>query len=70
MTLPDGSRGQLIGCGGIQNDMATCFVKAGQICPNGYDVLNSQEGNGPNSAAAALIGVYGAIDRQLIVRCH
>jgi hypothetical protein len=70
MTLPDGTQGQMIGCSGVQHDMGSCYLKAGEICPDGYDIVNQSQGGGPNSAAASLIGAQGGIDRELIVRCH
>jgi hypothetical protein len=70
ITLPDGSQRRLIGCGGIQHDMLSCYVKAGEVCPAGYDIITASQGNGPNSAAASLIGGPSGIDRSLLVRCH
>jgi hypothetical protein len=71
ITLPDGSKGLLIGCGGVQHSMEDCYVKAGEQCSSGYDIINSSEGNGPNSKMAALGGYNtGGIDRSLIVSCH
>jgi hypothetical protein len=70
MTLPDGSQGAMIGCSGVQHTMSRCYLKAGELCPRGYDVIAGGQGQGPNAATAALIGVYGSIDRELIVRCR
>ena len=69
--LANGTKGQLIGCSGVQHSMNDCFIKAGEICPAGYDVVSGGEGYGSNSKFAALGGNnVGAIDRSLIVHCH
>jgi hypothetical protein len=70
ITLPDGSQGRMVGCSGVQHTMSSCYLKAGEICPNGYDIVGGGQGDGPNSTAAGLIGPYGSIDRELVVRCH
>ncbi len=71
MTLSDGSQGQRIACSGVQHSMDDCYVKAGQVCPGGYDVAGGGQGYGTNSILAASGGTnLGPIDRSLIVRCH
>jgi hypothetical protein len=69
--LPSGDQGEIIRCNGIQHSLEDCYIKAGEVCPNGYDVLTGGETFGPNSKLAALGGNnVGAIDRSLIVHCH
>jgi hypothetical protein len=83
MTLPDGSRGQMITCHGSLNSMSNCMVKAGEICPGGYDVLNGDQESQPFMAstggfsatrnyASGSYGTYGGTiaHRSLMVRCH
>ena len=71
MILPDGTTGQVIGCGGVQHSMMDCYEKAGKMCKAGYDVISGGEEYGVNSRMATLGGTnVGAIDRTLIVKCH
>jgi hypothetical protein len=81
--LPDGTVGQLIGCGGVQHAMADCYLKAGKICPKGYDIVQADGEAQPFSAShgsingttAAVQGSYSSysgsiVNRSLIVKCH
>lgn len=83
ITLPSGEQGRLIGCGGIQHSFADCYVKAGEICPHGYDVLlqNGEaqpfavSSGGFSASPAAASGGYSAfsgssVQRTLMVQCH
>jgi len=83
ITLPDGSQGKLIGCGGIQHDMASCYLKAGEQCPNGYDIIDERGESHPfivssgqlTGSPAYVQGGYttvggSIINRTLMVRCH
>jgi hypothetical protein len=74
--LPDGTKGIMIACPGMENSMGSCFVKAGQLCPSGYDVINQSEESHPvfgaGGAPASGFSMYGAdvVRRNLMVRCH
>ena len=39
MVLPDGSPGYTVGCHGAALTMGDCYEKAGDLCPQGYDIL-------------------------------
>lgn len=47
MTMPSGARGEMISCNGIQHSMADCFARAGDDCPNGYDVVGDDQETQP-----------------------
>jgi hypothetical protein len=61
IALPGGGAGYMIGCGGIQNTMDTCLVKASQVCPAGYDVVATDQESVP------FINPY---QRSMYVRCR
>lgn len=46
-TLPNGARGEVISCNGIQHSMADCFARAGDDCPQGYDVVGGDAESQP-----------------------
>jgi hypothetical protein len=60
MALPGGDEGYMIGCGGIQNTMATCLAKAAQMCPEGYDIV---------AATAESVPIINPYERTMMVRC-
>jgi hypothetical protein len=66
--LPDGTRGQIIRCGGTARDMGSCYEKAGKICPTGYNIEQQNESNGifvnPVSGMA-----FPTVNRSLIIQC-
>lgn len=71
MTLPNGAQGMLIGCNGIYLSMSDCYLKAGQTCPRGYDII------GVNGEAVPMIAVSAGsavgtsiVSRSLMIRCH
>lgn len=41
LTLPNGSTGYDINCGGTAVSVSECYKKAGQVCSSGYDVVSS-----------------------------
>lgn len=40
---PDGSKAYSINCSGSMLSITQCYSKAGELCPNGYDVLRANE---------------------------
>jgi hypothetical protein len=71
ITLPDGSQGQLVRCGGIQHSMADCFAMAGQICPRGYDIVDERGEAHPFVVSGGYSTIAGtSVHRSLMVRCH
>jgi hypothetical protein len=72
--LPDGSKGVMIDCNGDVNSMSSCFKKAGEVCPAGYDILNQGQESTPvfgGSGTATGFGMYGGaiVHRNLMVHC-
>jgi hypothetical protein len=51
----------MVGCSGIQNTMETCYVKAAEVCPRGYDVA---------AATVESVPIINPYDRSLMVRCR
>ena len=71
IVLPNGSTGQMIECDGTANSMASCIEKAGEICPKGYTVQDSDEQRGVMSLPTST-GGFNAVataNRYLIVSC-
>ncbi len=42
LTLPSGGRGQVISCNGMARTMSDCYVKAGEVCQAGYDLIDAR----------------------------
>ena len=61
IVLPNGSTGQMIECDGTANSMASCIEKAGEICPKGYTVQDSDEQRGVMSGMLNLSRNLGLI---------
>ena len=59
--LPGGGQGFMIGCGGVQHTMIDCFARAGQVCPDGYDVV---------TASAESTPIINPYERSILVRCR
>jgi hypothetical protein len=57
ITLPNGLQGQRISCNGTHQDYDSCFAKAGEVCPDGYDIVDSSND-------------IEHVRRSVIVRCY
>lgn len=44
--MPNGLVGYSIDCSGTAVSMNTCYEKAGELCPNGYDVHTKDQSGG------------------------
>ena len=62
VVMPSGDEANMISCGGTANQWSSCYVKAGELCPSGYDILDRSEERG-------MMGNSPSIDRTLIVNC-
>ena len=62
IVMPSGDKANLIECGGTANKWSSCYEKAGELCPSGYDILDRSEERG-------MMGNSPSIDRTLIVNC-
>jgi hypothetical protein len=71
LTLPNGQRGQAISCPGTLRSMADCYVKAGEACPAGYDVIDASGESHPMMTVVNGTLVAGSVvTRSLMVQCH
>lgn len=64
---PNGQIAHLIECPGAALTMGTCYEKANDLCPSGYNVLDAQQELG-----ATMVSPYGAVqnvDRHLVIQC-
>jgi hypothetical protein len=43
ITMPSGAKGYAVNCGGTANTWSSCYVKASESCPMGYNVLDKNE---------------------------
>ncbi len=41
MVLPDGTKGYKLNCDGAMLSMGDCYKKAGDLCPQGYDLSDT-----------------------------
>jgi|GEM_PF-2371619 len=41
VTAPSGKKGYSLKCSGFGRTIEDCYKKAGEICPNGYDIENT-----------------------------
>ncbi len=70
VTLPDMSQGFEVRCDKSRNDWGDCYNKAAEVCPNGYETINSNQ-----AQSGAMIGtgygLYGGISpkRSMIIKC-
>jgi hypothetical protein len=69
--LPDGTRGYAIRCNGTARDIQDCYMRAGEMCPGGYDVVNAASESRPFVVASpsGLIGGAGQ-NRSILVGCR
>jgi hypothetical protein len=71
VTLPSGEPGEMISCNGAALSMADCYLKAGTICPAGYDVVDAGGSSTPTLVATPRLIVAGNSSlRFMMVRCH
>lgn len=66
-TGPEGGQAYSMRCSGMGRDWDDCYRKAGELCPNGYDVIGQQSGavGVPTSGGGTLI----APRQSLAVEC-
>ena len=62
LVLPSGQKGFTVSCGGTANSWSSCYKKAGEICPIGYNILDQ------NSERVVILNAPG-INRTLIISC-
>ena len=67
---PDGRRGVSIDCTG-QSSWSSCYQKAGQVCPSGYEVV-SKDGDDGNMVAVGNKDGFSSSQiatRSMLVAC-
>jgi hypothetical protein len=71
--LGNGMNAWEISCDGMAHSVGTCLKRAGEVCPEGFDFLNSSEGTAggvivPNTAIGGA-SVVPVVKRSIIVAC-
>ncbi len=67
MTGPDGGLQYLVGCYGALTPMSVCHDKAAELCPAGYEVLNTNATSTPNTATTT--GPTDLKGKQIAIAC-
>lgn len=62
MTGPNGKAAYSMKCSGMGRTLEDCYLKAGEICPNGYVIVDRASGY-------AQIGSIGAMQHSLVIEC-
>lgn len=64
---PDGKQAYVLTCSGYMRDRQDCLVKAGQVCPSGYNVVDDSS----QTSGAMVIGNTVAVARRdyLTISC-
>ena len=71
VVMPSGQHGYTINCSGAAMTWANCYEKAGDTCPQGYDVAEKSDEHGGPVVAANRYGLFGApvMDRTMLIQC-
>lgn len=71
VVMPSGQHGYTVNCSGAALSWAACYQKAGQDCPQGYDVADKSDEHGGPVVAANRYGLFGApvMDRTMLIQC-
>lgn len=69
--MPDGRAGLSINCSGAAMSWNQCYEKAGDKCPNGYDIISKDGDGGNGMAGGSGRGFFGASgsSRAMMVAC-
>jgi hypothetical protein len=71
LTLPSGAQGEVIRCNGISPSMADCYWTAREVCPKGYDIVDSHGEAHPLILANNSSMIRGSVlQRSLLVQRH
>lgn len=67
---PDGKPGFAVSCNGGLHNIGDCYTKAGQLCPQGFNVIAGESGGPAFVGASGGVMYGGSIEkRTLIVEC-
>lgn len=71
VVMPSGQHGYTVNCSGAALSWADCYQKAGETCPQGYDVADKSDEHGGPVVAANRYGLFGApvMDRTMLIQC-
>lgn len=71
IVTPDGHQGYAVSCNGSMNSTGSCYEKAGQMCPTGYNIHDGGS-ESRNFIVASGGGLAGgtATNRHLIISCR
>jgi hypothetical protein len=63
---PNGNQGYTMRCSGMGRTLEMCYQKAGEVCPNGYNIVGQD-----NSTVAVPINgsIIAAPQRNLTIEC-
>ncbi len=58
---PSGSKGYYVSCNGAIQSVRSCYMRAAEVCPNGYEIID--QGNSKN--------IFGgnAIKKGIFIEC-
>lgn len=62
---PDGEQATRIECPGDASDLSACIDEANEVCPDGYTLLDTYQGE----SAAATQRIGRRIPNRILVRC-
>ena len=67
ITLPSGNSGYSINCSGTAVSISKCVEKAGEACPNGYNIISSH--NNPGTMTNIDGSQLATSDKGMIIEC-
>lgn len=66
IVAPSGKPGYSMNCGA---KMDRCLEKAGELCPNGYNIINQASGTVAVPAYGSYGGVFAAPKHEMAIEC-
>lgn len=66
IVTPSGKQGFSLNCGA---KMDRCMEKAGELCPNGYNIVHQASGTVAVPAYGAYGGVFAAPKHEMAIEC-
>jgi hypothetical protein len=67
MSGPDGRQAYSMRCSGFGRTLEACYAKAGEICPNGYEVVD--RATGTVAVPTATGSLMAAPQQSLVIQC-
>lgn len=73
-STPLGGNNHVIECNGAMQPMASCFKKAAQVCPRGFDLAPLEHSGGMAGGVIDPVGGFGTalsgVHKSIIVECR